>query len=84
MLSDRFEIVGAPEADLTLTVRELGASRQGIGLGTAAERLELRARDRDGRPLAVDDGPIPSTRLVVAHDATLPERLHRLAAILTR
>lgn len=77
-LSPYVEIVApSPEADVTLTVRE--TTRRGVGLGSAATRLEITARDRTGRPLALDDGPIPSTRLVLPADASLPDRVDALA-----
>ncbi|MEL6616989.1 MAG: hypothetical protein AAFQ43_14705 [Bacteroidota bacterium] len=55
-----------------------------MGLTPGTLRLTIAAHDRAGRPLALDDGPIPSAHLVLSADATLSDRIDALAKRLAR
>lgn len=83
-LGAHVQIVSPEVAEVVVTVREV-ETRQGVGIRARERRLMVTARDRAGRPLALDDGPLPSPHLVLSvPEAGRPEMARRLASRLAR
>lgn len=73
-LGPRVELVTA-DADVTLSLREVPATRAGVGMGRHEPRLEVRARDRRGRALALSAGGLGGAHVVLDADGRLVAQL---------
>jgi len=65
-------------ADVVLTVREDITARPGVGTRGASRQLVVQASDRDGNPIALSTGSLPSASLSLPVDASLADRARAL------